>query len=244
MAKTTKQSNVLVSVICYNTDESTKITLSKIPPDRDYDVLIINDCSIDKTKAYLDESSFKVIHHQRNSGLGASIKTAIRYGLDNGYDIIVLMAGNNKDDPRQVHRLIKPIKEENIDYVQGSRFIEGARFENPPFIRNILVKLYVRFFKLLTGFKGTDAINGFRAYKLNIINDPRIDVWQDWLDGYGYESYLYYKVLKLGYKIKEVPVTKSYTNCHNNIKYSHVRPLIDWWDIIKPLIYLKLKIRS
>ncbi len=234
----------LACVVCYDTDESTRITLNKIPPERNFDVLIVNDGSVDRTREYVEESGFKAIHHETNMGLGAAIKAGVRYALDNGYEIFVIMAGNNKDDPCQASSLIKPIIEEDIDFVQGSRFIEGGSFENPPFIRCMLVKLYIWLFKLMTGFSGTDAINGFRAYKLSIFNDPRINIWQDWLNGYGYETYLYYKVLKLGYKIKEVPVTKSYSNCHKKIKYSHVKPIVDWWGIIKPIIYLKLRIKG
>ena len=239
-----KHPKIIVSIVCYNSDNSTKETLSKIPIERSYDILIINDGSIDKTKEYIKESAFKSIHHEVNKGLGAAIKTGIKYALDNGYEVFVIMAGNNKDDPREIPRLVKPIIEDDIDYIQGSRFLEGGRFENPPFFRHILVKLYVLLFKLMTGFKGTDAINGFRAYKLDILKDQRINIWQDWLDGYGYETYLYYKVLKLGYKIKEVPVSKTYPENKKNVKYSHIKPFISWWDIVKPLFYLKLGIKQ
>jgi dolichol-phosphate mannosyltransferase len=239
-----KRHKILVSIVCYNSAENTKLTLNKVPRDGDYDVLIVDDGSVDRTSETIRESGFKFICHRENRGLGAAIKTGIRYGLKHGYDIFVAMAGNNKDDPRQIPRFLEAFSHEDVDFVQGSRFLEGGRFETPPVLRRILVKLYIRIFKLLTGFQGTDAINGFRAYRLDILKNPQIDIWQDWLDGYSLETYLFYKILKLGYRVKEVPVTKSYSSFKNRKKYSHIRPIVDWWDIFKPLIYLKIKIKS
>ena len=65
-----------------------------------------------------------------------------------------------------------------------------------------------------------------------------MNIWQSWLDGYGLEYYIHYKVLTLGYKIKEVPVSKVYPY-NKKGGYSNISPFKDWWDIIGPLIYLK-----
>jgi len=51
---------------------------------------------------------------------------------------------------------------------------------------------------------------GFRVYRVSLFEDPRINIWQDWLDKYEYEYYVHWKVYTLGYKVKEVPVTKAY----------------------------------
>jgi dolichol-phosphate mannosyltransferase len=99
-------------------------------------------------------------------------------------------------------------------------------------------------YRLLTGFRGTDALNGFRAYRLRLLKDPSIHIWQDWLDRYELEMYLHYKALTLGYKVKEVPVTKSYNHFKNGAPYSHIRPFVDWWSIIRPIVYLSLGLRK
>jgi dolichol-phosphate mannosyltransferase len=235
---------ILTCVVCYNTAESIRLVLSKIPENRDYDILIVDDGSSDRTPEYIKASGLEFIRHSENRGLGAAIKSGLEYALRNGYDIFVVMAGNDKDDPRQIPRLTRAITEKGMDYVQGSRFLAGGCFETPPLVRKWLVVSYIRLFKWMTGYEGTDPINGFRAYRLEIFNDPRIDVWQDWLNGYSYETYLQWKVLKLGYKVDEVPTTKSYAGFKKSEKYSHVRPILDWWDIVRPLVYLKLRIKS
>jgi dolichol-phosphate mannosyltransferase len=106
-----------------------------------------------------------------------------------------------------------------------------------------MVKMHALLFTLLTGKKCTDALNGFRAYRLSLFKDPRINIWQDWLDKYEWETYLHYKALKLGYRFKEVPVSKIYPYNRRKIKYSHIRPFIDWWSILNPLLFLSLKLK-
>jgi dolichol-phosphate mannosyltransferase len=231
-------------MLCYNTEELTRVALSKFPPVRPYDLLLVDDGSTDGTAALLDGFPAPVIHHEGNRGLGAAIKTGYRYALDGGYDIVVIMAGNNKDDPAEIPRLVRPIVEDGYDYVQGSRFRDGGSHANLPATRRVLVKTHARLLRALTGCRATDAINGFRAYRLALLADPRIDVWQGWLDHYELESYLHYKVLTLGYRFTEVAVSKSYPSPTARGKYSHIRPIIDWWVILRPLVFLKLGLRK
>jgi dolichol-phosphate mannosyltransferase len=89
----------------------------------------------------------------------------------------------------------------------------------------------------------TDPANGFRAYRLGIFDDERIDIWQDWLDHYEFETYLYLHVLKLGYRYSEVPVSKIYPKRKRRVKYSHVRPFVDWWSILRPLLLVGFRLK-
>ena len=72
-------------------------------------------------------------------------------------NIIVVLAGNGKDDPAEIPNLLKPIIEEKYDYVQGSRFLVKGSFENTPAIRLFLVRAFTVFWRMLTGFTITDA---------------------------------------------------------------------------------------
>jgi len=230
-------------MVCYNTAEATRETLARFPSERSYDVLVVSDGSSDATDAYLAASSFVTVMHDRNRGLGAAIKSGVRHAFDRGYDNLVILAGNGKDDPREIPRLLEPLESGEADYVQGSRFQKGGSFENLPTARHLMIRLHALGIFLLTGHRLTDSINGFRAYRMAVLRDPRIDVWQAWLDRYEYESYLHYKVLTLGYRVVEVPVSKRYPAPSLRRKYSHIRPVIDWWSILRPLFLLFFRIR-
>jgi len=184
-----------------------------------------------------------IVVHEKRTGIGCAIREGIDYGLANHFDVAVVLAGNNKDNPHEIPRLLAPILDEGFDYVQGSRFLSGGKKVNNPFLRGVFSRLYPFVWTLFTKKRCTDVTNGFRAYKLNIFADKRLNINQNWLDNYELEYYIHYKALTLGYKTTEVPVSKTYAFKHKG-GYSHISPLKDWWKIVGPLIYLRFKIKS
>jgi len=213
------------------------------------DICLVVDCPTDSILREIEvagkeiEIPIRTIQNSRRMGVGYAIREGIEYALGHEFDIIVVMAGNGKDDPREIPRLLNPIMKEGYDYVQGSRFLPGGRRVKNPILRGIFSRVYPFIWTLVTNIRCTDVTNGFRAYRTGIFKDKRIDVWQSWLDGYGLEYYLHFKVLKLGYKTKEVPVSKVYPYRHRG-GYSKIVPWRDWWDILGPLVYLSLNLRK
>lgn len=245
-----KDLKVCIGVLCYQ--EGKKFLnllklLDKIKLPYKFKILIVDDHSTDETpvilKKYIKKKhKFVLITHEKNYGIGKSIKDMISFCLKNNFKILTVMAGNGKDNPLQIPRLLDPIIKENYDYVQGSRFLKGGSYKNLPIPRMLLIKGFTLIMSLFTFRWLTDAANGFRAYKISIFKDKRININQDWLNQYEFETYLHYKVLTLGYKFKEVPVSKDYLKKIK--KYSHIRPFLDWWKIIKPLFLLKLGLKK
>ena len=202
----------------------------------------VNDGSTDAGPAILRRHGITVFDQPRG-GIGACITRCIRYGRENGFDILVVMAGNGKDDPGEIPRLLGPILQRDADYVQGSRFLPGGSSPNLPTFRRLAIKLLSRVFALLVRGRCTDLTNGFRAYKLKLFDDPRIDAWQDWLRTYEYEYYLHYKAYKLGYRCEEVPVTKAYP-ADRGMSYTKIPPVTGWWRMMRPIVLLALGLKK
>ena len=114
------------------------------------------------------ETPVFIIANKERKGIGYAIREGIEYGLANHYGVAVVMAGNAKDDPGEIPRLLTPIVEEGFDYVQGSRFLPGGKRVRNPFLRGVFSRLYPSIWTLCTNIRCTDVTNGFRAYKLKI----------------------------------------------------------------------------
>ncbi len=235
-----KKPKILAFIPVYNEDQRIKVVLERFPYDLIDDIIVVDDGSTDKTFQVISKFNIKAIRNKTKSGIGACIKKAIRYGLDNEFDIFVILAGNGKDDPREIPQLLEPIINEDYDFVQGSRCMASSDYKkSTPLKRQLAIKLFTLVWRLATGFPSTDASNGFRAYKFTLFNE--INIFQDWLDTYEMELYIFYNVIKKGYKLKEVPVSKDYPS---KKQYTKIRPFVDWWRILRPILYLKFNIKK
>ena len=99
----------------------------------------------------------------------------------------------------------------------------------------VIVLLEQAAFSLFCGKRVTDASSGFRAIKLSLFDDRRINLWQDWLDRYELEPYLLFTALRLRHKVIEAPVTIEYPKT-DGIAYTKMRAITDWWKIFRPII--------
>jgi dolichol-phosphate mannosyltransferase len=210
------------------------------------DCLIVDDASDDGTTDMIQSFAprgIRTIRHERRQGVGAAIRTALKHARAHEYEIIVIMAGNNKDNPDEIPGLIDPLLNEGYDFIQGSRYA-GAKSmgENMPGYRRVATRIHPWLMSLITGRKVTDSTNGFRAFRLSLLDHPKINIDQPWLDQYELEPYLLYKAIALGFRFKEAPVTKVYPSKKEG--YTKMKPFVGWWSILRPLIYLGLGLRT
>jgi len=207
------------------------------------EVVAVDDGSTDATPEILGGAGHcTVITHDTHRGIGEAIRSAYRYALENDYDVFVIMAGNGKDDPLEIGRVLEPVVECTADYVQGSRFMKGGSSQGLPSHRNLAIRMFTWTFSLFVLRHFTDCTNGYRAYTTRLLRDQRIDWSQDWLTSYELEYYVHYKAARL-YRVTEVPVSKVYREASADGSYSKMRPR-DWLVALKPLFYLRLGLRS
>jgi dolichol-phosphate mannosyltransferase len=206
------------------------------------EAIAVDDGSTDRTPDILRSCDYiTVITHERNRGVGDAIRNAYRYALDRDYDIFVIMAGNGKDDPEEIERLVAPILNGEADYVQGSRYAKGGATAGLPVHRDLAIRTFTWTFSLFVGHRFSDCTNGFRAYRMELLRDDRVDWAQEWLRTYELEYYVHYKAVELGYRIREVPVSKIYRRSPDG-SYSKIRAR-DWLICLKPLFYLRLGLK-
>jgi dolichol-phosphate mannosyltransferase len=233
----------LVVPFVYNEGEKIRSVLKRIPHERPYTVLVMDDGSTDgATEGIEDEFNCLVLRHEHNTGVGRAFRTAFEWFLAHDYEVFVPMAGNNKDEPLEIPRLVAPLIAGEADLVQGSRFLPGGGYGNMPFYRRLATRLHPWLFSLAVGKRITESTNGFRAIHRRILEDPRLDWRQEWLGQYELEPYLLYKAINLGYRHLEVPCTKIYPN--KDLGQTKMKALVGWWSILRPLIWLRLGLKK
>jgi dolichol-phosphate mannosyltransferase len=223
-------------------DEEVKIreVLKRVPRDVVDEVLVVDDGSRDRSAEVARSFGAHVLSMGRTVGVGAALRDGFEWAKRRGFDVIVICAGNNKDAPEEIPRLLDPIVA-GADFVQGSRFLAGGKTGGMPLYRSIATRLHPLLFSLAARKRVSESTNGFRAFRVALLEDARINLSQRWLDEYELEPYLYWKVIRLGYKTCEVPVTKIYPP--KKIGYTKMKPITGWWSMLRPIVLLGLGLR-
>ncbi len=237
----------LCFVCLHNEEHVIRKTLSKFTPELFGkwidELIVIDDCSSDNSGSIVKEFPCRVIRHPENRGVGAAFKTAVEYARKNGYEVIISVAGNNKMEPSEIPALLRPIFDEGYHFVQGSRYLKNGHRDNIPYQRYIIQRVGSGLIRLIFGWPGNDVSCGFRAVSMEVFNHPQVNIFQDWLERYGLESYIQFKAIQYGFRIKQVPASMIYPS-DKKIKYTKIPSLRGWWDMAYPWIALSIGIKK
>lgn len=205
-----------------------------------FDVVFVDDASDDGTEVILKHTEFQTLRHESNLGCGQAVRTGIAHGLAKGHECIAVMAGNGRDDPASLPAMVRPVIEGEADLVQGSRYLKGATCKDMPIHRIVGTRWYSLLSSILLRKWLTDATNGFRAIRTGVLSDPKLNLDQAWLRTFDVEPYILAKAILLGYRVKEMPVSKNYaegTGRRNPNAFS------GWWSHFRPIPMLALGLK-
>lgn len=155
--------------------------------------------------------------------LSAQLRCAYAFAINQGYEGIVTIDGNDKDDPAAIPHFIEALKN-NFDFAQASRFIPGGIAENTPKVRNFAIRwIHAPMLSLFSGFRWTDTTQGFRAYSRAMMLNTQVAPFRDVFVTYELLAYLSYRAPKLGYRCVELPTTRRYPKGEVPTKISSFR---------------------
>ena len=172
-----------------NEQKLIKPTLENVPKTIDK-VYVIDDGSTDKTASVVREiikgdKRIELIQHPRNLGVGQAIITGYKRSSKDGYDIAVVIGGDNQMDLRDLPNFLEPLAKGEADYTKGNRFLLGGNaytdMPNKRFFGNSMLSFIT---KMASGYwKVFDTQDGYTSITKEAID--RVDWSQAW-KGYGY----------------------------------------------------------
>jgi glycosyltransferase involved in cell wall biosynthesis len=209
-----RRSSFALCVFVLNEGERIRAQLERMQPlAKQVDILLADGGSTDGAVApdVLRRHGVHALLTKRGPGkLSAQMRMALAYALERGYEGVVVIDGNNKDDPSVLPEFVQLLTA-GYDHVQGSRYIPGGKAINTPWTRHLAVKyLHAPLVSLAARFRYTDTTNGFRAYSRRLLLDERVVPFRDVFSGYELHYYLAIRAARLGFHVCETPVTRAY----------------------------------
>ena len=195
------QMKKIIIIPAYNEEESIYNTVKElIEKAPEFDYVVINDCSTDRTREICEQEGFNVINLPINLGIGGAVQTGYRYAYIKDYDCAVQVDGDGQHDVTYLKQMADYLKKEKVDMVIGSRFIEKEGFQSS-FLRRVGIRFFTVLIKLLTGVKITDPTSGLRMIGKNTLELFAKDYPKDYP-----EPETTVAALRRGLRVAEIPV--------------------------------------
>ncbi|MBU2548666.1 MAG: glycosyltransferase family 2 protein [Proteobacteria bacterium] len=226
--------SVAVVVPAYNEERLIGRVVETMPDfvDRIY---VVDDCSRDETcgivRGYHDRDALKerlvLLEHQANSGVGAALRTGYRQALDDGMDVVAVMAGDAQMDPDELDKVIGPVARGEADYVKGNRLFTGEAWRVIPryrFLGNSVLSLLT---KVASGYwHVADSQTGYTAISKEALALLPLDKLYP---RYGYPNHMLVMLNVFNQRVRDVPIRPVYNVGEvSGIRLRKVVPTIAW----------------
>lgn len=191
----------LIVIPAYNEEACILDTVETIKEQaKEFDYIVINDCSTDRTALLCKEHEIPVINLPYNLGIGGAVQTGYKYACQKGYDVVVQLDADGQHNPAYLDGMFKKMQEDNCDMVIGSRFIEKEGFQSTG-MRRIGIRYLSFLIRVLMRKNITDPTSGLRMINKDLIAMFGNSYPTDYPEP---ESII--SVLKRNKKIEEIPV--------------------------------------
>jgi len=192
---------ISIIIPAFNEETLIGVTLSAIQEalkeeEESYEIIVVDDGSVDNTADVARKAGAQVITHERNLGYGKSLLSGFKQARG---DIIVFFEANLSFNPQDIKKLIKNVEE--ADLTIGSRYIQSAKKSQIPFYKALISKIRALMIYFSTSVKVTDPDSGFRAIHKKKLGRLHLES-KDFSINYEMIA----KAAKMGFKISEVPV--------------------------------------
>ena len=206
------QNDGVVIIPTYNEIENIRAIIRAVTSlEKPLDVLIIDDGSPDGTADAVKElmqtelqGRLHLIERKGKLGLGTAYICGFKWAIEHGYDYIFEMDADFSHNPNDLPRLYAACHDEGFDVAVGSRYITGVNVVNWPIGRVLMSYFASAYVRTILGISLRDTTAGFVCYRREVLET--IDLDKIRFKGYAFQIEMKYSAIRLGFKIKEVPV--------------------------------------
>lgn len=202
----------IVIIPTYNEKENVeKIVRAVFQLEGDFHVLIVDDGSPDGTADIVKHlqqefpQQLHIVERSGKQGLGTAYIFGFKWALNKHYNYIFEMDADFSHNPKDLVRLYQACATNGGDVSVGSRYVSGGKVKNWPLNRILIsygASVYVR---MITWMPVKDSTAGFVCYKREVLEKIPLDNVK--FIGYAFQIEMKYRAWKLGFKVKEVPIT-------------------------------------
>ncbi len=242
LSKKKYKSYLVINV--YNEGSSLHRFLRRIPPKRDFGIIVSDSPSTDGSTEKKKLSKLKVdilLRMNNRSDHSLTLMSTMSYLLKlKNLKGIVICDGNGKDDPKFTVQFLEKV-EQGYHFIQGSRYLKKNMEKNTPILRKFLIKLvHAPLTSLACRHKFTDTTNGFRCISFKFLKLNYIKLKRQKLVYYEFYFYICFLASRLGFKVCEIPVTRFYPKNKVNTK---IQTFYQYWQMLKPPFFQALGLK-
>ncbi len=195
----------LIAIPAFNEEDCIVDLLNSLDEYKNqFDVIVVDDGSSDRTSEIVRKSGSKVLQLPANLGIGGAMQTAFIYACRENYDIVIQIDGDGQHDPKWLGELIKPILSMEADCVIGSRYTKEAPDTNyqTPLARKVGMIFSTTILLIASGVRVTDTTSGFRA-----LNRKAFEFFAKNYPVDHPEAEALFLLIRNGFRIREIPIT-------------------------------------
>ncbi|MCX6155485.1 MAG: glycosyltransferase family 2 protein [Candidatus Kapabacteria bacterium] len=247
-----KGKKVVVVFPAYNAEKTLEKTYQEIPMDLVDELVLVDDCSSDKTVEIATSLGIHhVLKHENNKGYGGNQKTCYKMALSLGADIIIMVHPDYQYTPTLLPSIIWLIANEVYPVVLGSRILgRGALKGGMPKYKYIANRFLTLFQNTLIGEKLSEYHTGYRAFSADVLNSINFEANSD---DFIFDNQMLSQIFYAGFEIAEITCPTKYfkeassINFKRSTKYglgviaTSIKHRLQLWGMINDIIYKKMK---
>ena len=213
-----KPPRIVIVMPAYNAEKTLERTVMSIPPGTADEIILVDDCSRDRTVSEARRLGLKTVVHEKNLGYGANQKTCYKAALETGADIVVMIHPDYQYDAAAVPYMTGLIKDGICDIMLGNRI--RTRWEalsgGMPFYKYAFNRLLTVTENMLTGQNLGEWHSGLRAYSRRALQTIP---WENNSDDFVFDCQFLMQAAALSLKIGDVPVPARYLDDSSSINF-------------------------